>query len=87
MASGSGCRQLAQRRDRVRHRGRVLIDRGVDLIRVRSYSFLRVEQSAYRGVARVVVSHLTIVFGLLGVAITGTRGDVRAFTYSRPCMR
>ncbi|MCT7659850.1 DUF6498-containing protein [Mycobacterium deserti] len=49
----------------------LIVDLAVDLIRVRSYSFLRVEQSAYRGLGRVVVVHLTIVFGLFLAAITG----------------
>lgn len=52
----------------------LLVDLGVDLVRVRSYSFWRVEQSAYRGLGRVVVVHLTIVFGLFGVALTGAPG-------------
>lgn len=49
----------------------LVIDLAVDLVRVRSWSFLRIEQTAYRGLGRVVVVHLTLVFGLFGVAMTG----------------
>ncbi len=49
----------------------LVIDLAVDLVRVRSWSFLRVEQTAYRGLGRVVVVHLTLIFGLFGVAMTG----------------
>jgi hypothetical protein len=49
----------------------LVVDLGVDLVRVRNWSFLRIEQTAYRGLGRVVVVHLTLIFGLLGVAITG----------------
>jgi len=49
----------------------LVVDLGVDLVRVRSWSFLRIEQTAYRGLGRVVVVHLTLVLGLLGVAMTG----------------
>ncbi len=49
----------------------LVIDLAVDLVRVRSWSFLRIEQTAYRGLGRVVVVHLTLIFGLFGVAMTG----------------
>jgi len=49
----------------------LLADLCVDLVRVRRWSFLQIEQTANRGLGRVVVVHLTLIFGLLGVAITG----------------
>jgi hypothetical protein len=47
------------------------IDFTVDVRRLRQWSFLQIEQAANRGLGRVVVVHLTIIFGLFGVAITG----------------
>ena len=47
------------------------IDFVVDLPTLRQRSFLQIEQSAHRGMSRVVVVHLTLVVGLFGVAITG----------------
>ncbi len=49
----------------------LIVDLGMDLPRVRGWSFLRIEQAANRGLGRVVVVHLTLIFGLFGVAITG----------------
>jgi hypothetical protein len=49
----------------------LVIDLAVDLTRVRNWTFLRVEQSAYRGLGRVVVVHLTLIFGLFAAAMTG----------------
>lgn len=43
----------------------------VDLLRLRKWSFLQIEQTARRGLGRVIVVHLTIVFGLIAVAATG----------------
>jgi hypothetical protein len=43
----------------------------VDLTGLRAWSFLQLEQSANRGLGRVVVVHLTLIFGLVAVAITG----------------
>jgi hypothetical protein len=42
-----------------------------DLLSLRRWSFWQIEQTARRGLGRVVVVHLTIVFGLIGVAVTG----------------
>jgi Family of unknown function (DUF6498) len=47
------------------------IDFAVDLLHLRQWPFLRIEQTAYRGLGRVVVVHLTIIFGLFGIAMTG----------------
>lgn len=47
------------------------IDFAVDLFGLSRWSFLQIEQTAYRGLGRVVVVHLTLVIGLFAVAITG----------------
>jgi Family of unknown function (DUF6498) len=47
------------------------IDFVVDLPGLRHWSFLQIEQTAYRGLGRVVVVHLTLIIGLFAVAITG----------------
>ncbi len=49
----------------------LVLDFVVDLRRLRNWSFLQIEQSANRGLGRVVVVHLTLIFGLFGVAMTG----------------
>ena len=41
-----------------------------DLTRIRGWSFLQIEQEANRSLGRVVVVHLTLIFGLFGVALT-----------------
>ncbi|BBY30261.1 DUF6498-containing protein [Mycolicibacterium sediminis] len=48
----------------------LLVDFAVDLKRLPNWSFLSIEQMAYRGLGRVVVVHLTLIFGLVAVAIT-----------------
>ncbi len=50
----------------------LVIDLAVDLVRVRSWTFLRIERTAYRGLGRVVIVHLTLIFGLFGMAMTDT---------------
>jgi hypothetical protein len=50
------------------------IDFAMDLRRLRGWSFWQVEQTAHRGLGRVVVVHLTLVFGLFAVAVTGAPG-------------
>lgn len=45
-------------------------DFGVDLVRLRQWSFWQIEQTAYRGLGRVAVVHLTLVIGMFGVAVT-----------------
>jgi cytochrome b561 len=47
------------------------IDFLVDLLTLRQRSFWQIEQTANRGLSRVAVVHLTLVFGLFGVAMTG----------------
>ncbi len=47
------------------------IDFVVDLPGLRHWSFLQIEQTAYRGLGRVVVVHFTLIIGLFAVAITG----------------
>lgn len=47
------------------------VDLAVDLMTLRRWSFWQIEQAAQRGFSRVVVVHLTLIFGLFGVAITG----------------
>ncbi|ULE32677.1 DUF6498-containing protein [Mycobacterium sp. IDR2000157661] len=49
----------------------LVVDLAVDLIRLRHWSFWRVEQAANRGLGRVIVVHLTLIFGMFGVAVTG----------------
>lgn len=51
--------------------GLLALDFIVDLAGLRQRSFLQLEQTANRGLGRVIVVHLTLVFGLFGVAITG----------------
>lgn len=43
----------------------------VDLLSLRQRSFLQIEQTANRALSRVIVVHLTLIFGLFGVAMTG----------------
>jgi len=43
----------------------------VDLLTLRRWSFWQIEQTAQRGFSRVVVVHLTLIFGLFGIAMTG----------------
>jgi uncharacterized protein DUF6498 len=46
------------------------VDFVVDLLTLRRWSFWRLEQLAQRGLSRVVVVHLTLIFGLIGIALT-----------------
>jgi uncharacterized protein DUF6498 len=46
------------------------VDFAVDLLTLRRWSFWRLEQLAHRGLGRVVVVHLTLVFGLIAIALT-----------------
>ena len=41
-----------------------------DLPGLRKWTFLRIEQMAERNLARVIIVHMTIIFGMLGVAMT-----------------
>lgn len=47
------------------------LDFAMDLLRLREWSFWQIEQTATRGLSRVVVVHLTVIGGLLAVAVTG----------------
>lgn len=47
------------------------VDVLVDLTTLRRWSFWQIEQTAQRGFSRVVVVHLTLIFGLFGIAMTG----------------
>jgi hypothetical protein len=49
----------------------LIVDFLVDLPGLRNWPFRRVEQTAYRGLGRIVVVHLTLIFGLFAVAVTG----------------
>jgi len=51
--------------------GFMCVDFAVDLLSLRRWSFWRIEQTAQRGFSRVLVVHLTLIFGMFGVAITG----------------
>lgn len=48
----------------------LLADFLLDLPSLRRWPFWQIEQTADRGLGRVVVIHLTLIFGLFGVAIT-----------------
>lgn len=50
--------------------GLLTLDFLIDLISLRQWSFWQVEQLANGGLSRVIVVHLTLIFGFLGVAIT-----------------
>lgn len=51
--------------------GILSVDCVVDILTVRRWSFWQIEQMAQRGFSRVVVVHLTLIFGLFAVAVTG----------------
>jgi hypothetical protein len=51
--------------------GLLALDFVVDLAGLRQRSFLHLEQTADQGLGRVIVVHLTLVFGLFGIALTG----------------
>lgn len=48
----------------------VVFDFVVDLLTLRRWTFWDIEQTANRGLSRVVVVHLTIVFGFVAIALT-----------------
>lgn len=48
----------------------LVVDFGVDLMSLRRWSFWRVEQLANRGLSRVIVVHLAIMLGFIGIAMT-----------------
>jgi hypothetical protein len=47
------------------------IDFAVDLLTLRRRSFLQIEQMANRGTGRIVLVHVTLLIGFLGIALTG----------------
>lgn len=47
------------------------VDLIFDLFTLRRWSFWQIEQTALRGVSRVVVVHLTLLAGMFGIAVTG----------------
>jgi hypothetical protein len=47
------------------------VDFVVDLLDLRRWSFWQIEQTANRGLSRVIVVHLTLIMGFVGIAITG----------------
>lgn len=47
------------------------VDVLADLMTLRRWSFWQIEQTAQRGFSRVIVVHLTLIFGMLGIALTG----------------
>ena len=49
----------------------LIVDFLVDLISLRKWSFWDIEQLANRGLSRVIVVHLTIIVGFIGIAATG----------------
>jgi uncharacterized protein DUF6498 len=49
----------------------LVIDFVADLASLRQRSFLEIEQTANRAFSRVAVVHLTLIFGLFGIAMTG----------------
>jgi hypothetical protein len=46
------------------------LDFVVDLFTLRRWAFLQIEQTAQRALSRVVVVHLTLIFGFIGIALT-----------------
>jgi ABC-type multidrug transport system fused ATPase/permease subunit len=46
------------------------LDFFADLFSLRKWSFWQIEQTAQRGLSRVVVVHLTLIFGFVGIALT-----------------
>jgi hypothetical protein len=48
----------------------LVADFAVDLVSLRRWSFQRLEQLANRGLSRVIVVHLTLIFGFLAIALT-----------------
>jgi cytochrome b561 len=52
------------------------LDLLVDLLTLRRWSFWAVEQMAQRGLSRVIVVHLTLIFGMAAVAFTGVSSSL-----------
>lgn len=48
----------------------IIVDFAVDLFELRRWSFRQIEQTAYLGLGRVVVIHLTLIIGFVGLGFT-----------------
>lgn len=48
----------------------LIVDFTVDLLSLRRWSFWRLEQLANRGLSRVIVVHMTLIFGFIAIALT-----------------
>lgn len=48
----------------------LIVDFTVDLFSLRRWAFWRLEQLANRGISRVIVVHLTLIFGFVAIALT-----------------
>lgn len=48
----------------------LVVDFTVDLASLRRWSFRRLEQLANRGLSRVIVVHVTLIFGFIAIALT-----------------
>jgi len=47
------------------------LDFGIDIISLRQWTFAQLEDSANRGLSRIIVVHLTLIIGFIGIAVTG----------------
>ncbi len=47
----------------------IIVDFAVDLFDLRKWSFRQIEQTAYLGLGRVVVVHLTLIIGFVGIGL------------------
>ncbi|BBX67512.1 DUF6498-containing protein [Mycolicibacterium psychrotolerans] len=52
------------------------LDFVIDLLTLRGWPFSRLEQTAQRGLSRVIVVHLTLIFGMAGIAVTGASSSL-----------
>lgn len=52
------------------------IDFVIDLKTLRRWPFERLEQTTQRALSRVVVVHLTLIFGMAGIAVTGASSSL-----------
>ncbi len=52
----------------------LLVDFVLDLMSLRRWSFWQIEQLANRGLSRIIVIHLTLIFGFAAIAFTNAPG-------------
>ena len=52
------------------------LDFAIDLTTLRRWSFSALEQTAQRGLSRVIVVHLTLIFGMAAIALTGVSSSL-----------